>query len=75
MCYAPQKSDINQCLTHLLDLLKIYKILCISEPTNSLHFRWSSKVAQGNEVLAQQISDLKTQTYKIVFFFFCIQQR
>ena len=32
----------------------------ISEPTNSLHFRWSSKDVQGNEVLAQQISDLNS---------------
>ena len=48
----------NQCLTHLL--LKIYKILCISEPTTSLHFRWSSKDVQGNEVLAKQISDLNS---------------
>ena len=37
-----------------------FATMYISEPTNSLHFRWSSKVAQGNEVLAQQISDLNS---------------
>ncbi len=38
----------------------IYNILYISELTSSLHFRKSSKDGQGNEVLAQKISDLNS---------------